>query len=64
MKNLKNVSRKELKKIFGGNGPVEQHPSDEDGRKLHCCKEFTSECSSGCYDSCGAGQYAKYCGTL
>lgn len=63
MKHLKKLSRKELKKVFGGNNPIELEPIDGQ-RKLHCCREFTNECSSGCYSSCGAGQYAKYCGTI
>lgn len=62
MKNLKKLSRNDLKKMTGGLIKLTQ-AGDGEGRFWKCCKESTSpEQCGGCGESgCNSGYYAQYC---
>lgn len=61
MKNLKKISRKELKSILGASFNLEDAGGE---KKLYqCCKVNTYDCR-GCQEGgCGSGYYTIYCGT-
>lgn len=65
MKNLKKISRKELKNLYEGNPFEEAAPGDgdEDRRLIRCCEDYASpaKCGDSCGTTCGAGYHAQYC---
>lgn len=68
MKNLKKISRTDLKEIIGNGGGMTCRGGEcmggEDGtRFIRCCKEFANppQCGDSCGTTCGKGFYAQYC---
>ncbi|SFN57917.1 hypothetical protein SAMN05421594_3355 [Chryseobacterium oleae] len=69
MKNLKKISRADLKEIIGNGGGGMACRGEEcmggidETRFIRCCTEFSNppQCGSSCGTTCGRGYYAQYC---